>query len=78
MKKRELMNSHPCDRCNGDEQRWYLPLTNESVCHRCYYSLLSVLSSAEWHELRREPRNFIERDEKRQLWKRLNQVVLRP
>lgn len=66
------MNSHPCIRCNGGEQRWYLPLTDESVCHHCYEALLAVLTPAEQQELRRAPRDFIECDEKREaLWRRL-------
>jgi hypothetical protein len=65
------MNSHPCIRCNGEDQRWYLPLTDESVCHRCYQALLAVLTPAEQLELRRTPRDFIECDEKRHsIWRR--------
>jgi hypothetical protein len=64
------MNSHPCIRCNIDDQRWYLPITDESVCHSCYQALLGVLVPAERKEIRREARDFIERDAWRDLWRR--------
>jgi hypothetical protein len=61
--------------CRGDEARWYLPITDESVCHRCYEGLLDALTGAEQKQLRREPRDFIERDAWRDRWRYLTRPL---
>lgn len=61
--------------CRGDEPRWYIPLTDESVCHLCYEALLRALTPGTPNErqiLRRESHSFIECDEWRRLWRRVN------
>jgi len=63
--------------CPGDEARWYLPITGESVCHRCYEGLLAVLTPDEQQQLRREPRDFIERDAWRDRWRSLTKPLTR-
>ena len=41
-----------CDHCGGGGRRWYIPLTDETLCHSCYEWLLGRLSPEEQTFLR--------------------------
>jgi hypothetical protein len=62
-----------CTRCNGRNgpTHWWIPLLQESLCHTCYGHLIEGLPKADLDDLKREAKDTIELEEKRQtLWQR--------
>jgi hypothetical protein len=61
-----------CARCYGKNGpvRWWIPILKESLCHTCYGHLIDGMPKADLDDLRRDPKDMTELEEKRQsLWR---------